>query len=183
MPALAESPLETLDINQALLDAIVGAAQKGLMMSGMKAKCVGVSRVPGKQTGQVTGMIGVHGSVSGFFTVNMPEQLAFQAVEGLLGEKFDKLSPQVIDGAGEVTNIIAGGVKAALANSDWAFSHITVPSVIVGGRLPSRLRQRPGIDRRDLRSGKRRGDSGHRPIDARDAFAIATVRAVSSRPR
>lgn len=136
MTALATPPanlsIQTLDINQVLLDAIVAATQKGLMMSGMEAKCVGVSRVPGKQAGKITGMIGVHGSVSGFFTVNMSSQLAFQAVEGLLGEKFDKLTPQVIDSAGEVTNIIVGGIKAALANSEWAFSHITVPSVIVG---------------------------------------------------
>ncbi len=130
-PALS-TPLKTLDINQVLLDAIVAATQKGLAMSGLNAKCVGVSRVPGKQAGQVTGMIGVQGSVSGFFTVNMPELLAFQAVEGLLGEKYDKLTPQVIDGAGEVTNIIAGGLKSALAGSEWAFSQITVPSVIVG---------------------------------------------------
>ncbi|MEN1679996.1 MAG: hypothetical protein AAGJ46_10405 [Planctomycetota bacterium] len=28
--------------------------------------------------------------------------------------------------------MIAGGIKSSLCNSDWAFSQITVPSVIVG---------------------------------------------------
>ena len=37
-----------------------------------------------------------------------------------------------MDGAGEITNIIVGGVKSALAKSEFAFSNITVPSVIVG---------------------------------------------------
>jgi CheY-specific phosphatase CheX len=38
----------------------------------------------------------------------------------------------VVDGVGEITNIIVGGVKGALANSAWSFPQITVPSVIVG---------------------------------------------------
>ena len=38
----------------------------------------------------------------------------------------------MVDGVGEITNIIVGGIKSALANTNWAFPHITVPSVIVG---------------------------------------------------
>ena len=30
------------------------------------------------------------------------------------------------------TNIIAGGMKNCLAGTQWAFSHVTVPSVIIG---------------------------------------------------
>ena len=55
-----------------------------------------------------------------------------KAVEGLLGDSYTELTSQVVDGAGELTNIIVGGVKSALARSDWAFNQITVPSVIVG---------------------------------------------------
>jgi CheY-specific phosphatase CheX len=62
----------------------------------------------------------------------MAERFAIKAVEGLLGDQLDELNSQVVDGAGEVTNIIVGGVKSALAKSDWGFNHITVPSVIVG---------------------------------------------------
>ena len=38
----------------------------------------------------------------------------------------------MIDGFGEIGNIITGGIKARLAGSDWSFSRITVPSVIIG---------------------------------------------------
>ena len=77
-------------------------------------------------------MIGVHGKASGFVTVNMSDQIAMAAVGGLLDERFDQLTPQVVDGTGEITNIIAGGMKNGLAGTQWAFSHVTVPSVIIG---------------------------------------------------
>ena len=38
----------------------------------------------------------------------------------------------MVDGAGEITNIIVGGIKSALSKTKWGFSQITVPSVIVG---------------------------------------------------
>ena len=129
-PAIAtELPI---DFNRQLFDAVVDAVPKALAMCGVKAQCVGVSRMPSKQEGEITGMIGCHGSVSGFIAVNMSERLALHAVGGLLGEEHTELTPQVIDGAGEATNIIVGGIKSALSRGDWAFSQITVPSVIVG---------------------------------------------------
>ncbi|MCH8840186.1 MAG: chemotaxis protein CheX [Planctomycetes bacterium] len=108
------------------------AAHSAVQMCNTKIRCVGVSSMPGQESGMITGMIGVHGKVSGFVSVNMSERFAICAVEGLLNEKFGKLSSQVIDGAGELTNIIVGGIKGALANTKWGFSNITVPSVIVG---------------------------------------------------
>ena len=38
----------------------------------------------------------------------------------------------MVDGVGELTNIISGGIKKGLYGSPWLFSHITVPSVIIG---------------------------------------------------
>ncbi len=131
MSTVAELPGQ-IDLNTTLLAAVTSAAQKGLSMAGLKSTCVGVSRVPGHQAGEITGMIGLHGAVSGFATVNLSESLALEAVYQLLGEKHEKISPQVVDGVGEITNIIIGGIKSALAKSDWGFSQITVPSVIVG---------------------------------------------------
>lgn len=134
MPAVAESPAVDLpiDFNRTLFDAVVTTVPKALAMCGVKATCAGVSRMPSKQEGEITGMIGVHGSVSGFVSMNVSQRLCLHAVDGLLGETHSELSPQVIDGAGEVTNIVVGGIKSALSGSEWSFSQITVPSVIVG---------------------------------------------------
>jgi CheY-specific phosphatase CheX len=38
----------------------------------------------------------------------------------------------VVDGVGEITNIIAGGLKTKLYNTPWMINNITVPSVILG---------------------------------------------------
>lgn len=122
----------SIEYNQTLFDAVVTSVPKALAMCGCKAKCCGVSTVPPKQEGEVTGLIGAHGRVSGFVAVNMTSRLAVHAVSGLLGETYTELSPQVVDGAGEVTNIIVGGIKSTLSHTDWAFSNITVPSVVVG---------------------------------------------------
>lgn len=134
MPAVAEAPAtQGLQVNSTLLDAVIKSTDKALQMCEMTARCVGASQVPGQEAGVVTGMIGVHGAVSGFVTLNMSERFAVKAVGRLMQEDFGKeLTSMVVDGAGELTNMIVGGAKASLASSDWAFSHITVPSVIVG---------------------------------------------------
>ena len=118
--------------NQDLFKAITGGVESCLTMCDSSVKCVGMSIVPTRDPGSVTGMIGVHGQVSGFITVNMAEPVARKAIAGLLQDKFDKLTPQVIDGVGEMTNIIAGGMKNVLSKTPWAFSNVTVPSVIIG---------------------------------------------------
>jgi len=115
-----------------LLNAITHAVESCLAMCDGSAKCVGVSNIPTSDHGNITGMIGVHGDVSGFITVNLAEAVAFSAVGGLLQDHFDKLNTQVIDGAGEMTNIIAGGIKNGLSGTKWGFGNVTVPSVIVG---------------------------------------------------
>ncbi len=132
MSTVAEPPSGTLVGNATLLQAITKAVDNCFSMCNMQAQCVSVSSVPVRDPGRITGMIGVHGKASGFVTVNMSDQIAMAAVGGLLDERFDQLTPQVVDGAGEITNIIAGGMKNCLAGTQWAFSHVTVPSVIIG---------------------------------------------------
>lgn len=127
-----EKTLGAVDVNQELFQAVADAVNSALKMCDTKIRCVGVSSMPCQETGMITCMIGVHGKVSGFVSVNMSKRFAIHAVEGLLSEDFGKLCPQIIDGSGELTNIIVGGIKAALAKTKWGFSHITVPSVIVG---------------------------------------------------
>ena len=119
-------------VEPALIQATLGSVSNALAMCEMSAKCVSVSTVPTSDSGIVTGIIGVHGKVSGFITVNMAERVALRAVQGLLQESYPELNSQVVDGVGEITNIIVGGITSALGKTPWSFSNITVPSVIVG---------------------------------------------------
>jgi chemotaxis protein CheX len=133
MSAVAEETLVIPSlVEPRLLRSILDAVQNALVMCDSQARCVGISTVPTREPSPLTGLIGVHGKVSGFLTVNMAEKSAIKLVEGLLGEKYGTLTPQIVDGAGEITNIIVGGIKSTLAGSTWSFSHITVPSVIIG---------------------------------------------------
>ncbi|MGC3968383.1 MAG: chemotaxis protein CheX [Pirellulales bacterium] len=127
-----------------LYKAICEAVNNCLIMCNSRARCVGVSTVPAHEPGNITGMIGVHGKVSGFVNVNLAERVAIKAVGGLLQENYQSVTAQVVDGVGEITNIIVGGIKSALANTSWAFPHITVPSVIVGNGY--RMTYAKGLD-------------------------------------
>lgn len=115
-----------------LLKVVLASVGNALTMCDTSARCVGMSSVPTRSAGVVTGLIGVHGNVSGFINVSIGQRFAIKAVEGLLQDRFETLTSQVIDGVGEITNIIVGGIKSRSAGTPWAFSHITVPSVIIG---------------------------------------------------
>jgi chemotaxis protein CheX len=132
MATATENELEALSIDPIMLSSIIDSVTSCLQMCSTEAKCVAVSTVPSHQIGKVTGMIGVHGEVSGFVTVNMAEKVAMSAVGGLLQDKCDTMTSQIIDGVGEMTNIIAGGIKKGLSNTKWGFGQVTVPSVIIG---------------------------------------------------
>jgi len=132
MPLLSETDVAQELADPHLVRALRDSVDSALMMCATQARCVGISRVPGREVGKITGLIGVHGRVSGFVTVNMAERVAIRTVEGLLQDRFGQLTAQVVDSAGEITNLIVGGIKSQLTGTPWSFSHITIPSVIVG---------------------------------------------------
>jgi len=133
MSAVAEQEsTDVMPVNRVLLSAVNSAVQSALTMCGITARCVGAASVPVRDAGKVTGMIGVHGKSSGFVTVNMTERVAIHAANSLLQENYTELNSEIVDATGEITNMVVGGIKSALAATPWAFSQITVPSVIVG---------------------------------------------------
>jgi chemotaxis protein CheX len=133
MSAVAtQESIDTMPVNSTLLNAVIAAVQGAFTMCGLTARCVGASSVPVREGGKITGMIGVHGKVSGFITLNMTDRIAIRAVNSLLQENYTELNAQVVDATGEITNMVVGGIKSALAPTKWAFLQMTVPSVIVG---------------------------------------------------
>jgi chemotaxis protein CheX len=129
---MAATVTDALVADPLLLAPIIASVESALTMCDTVARCVGISMVPCRDAGCITGMIGVHGEVSGFITVNMAQRVALSMVGRLLQDRCDALSAQVIDGVGEITNLIAGGIKKGVAGTPWRFSHVTVPSVIIG---------------------------------------------------
>ncbi|GHT33307.1 hypothetical protein FACS1894214_5130 [Planctomycetales bacterium] len=122
-----------LTINPLITQSIVKSVEDCLQMCNMKVNVVGITRIPVHlPQAPVTGMIGLSGKCTGFISITMPERVAYRAVSGLLMEDLKAVNSAVVDGVGEITNIIAGGLKTKLYNTAWMVNHITIPSVILG---------------------------------------------------
>ena len=131
MPEVNE--IQGLSANYQIINAIIQSVENCFQMCDTKVRIVGITKIPTQlQSAAVTGMIGMSGKCTGFMTLNLPERVALLSVSGLLQDEFVKLNPQVIDGVGELTNIIAGGLKTKLYNTPWTIANITIPSVILG---------------------------------------------------
>jgi chemotaxis protein CheX len=125
--------IKGLSLNPLITNSIIQSVESCFQMCDLKMRVVGVTRIPIQLPNTpVTGMIGLSGKCTGFISLTMPERVATLAVSGLSMEEYKTINAQVIDGVGEITNIIAGGLKTKLYNTPWMINNITVPSVILG---------------------------------------------------
>ena len=81
--------------------------------------------------GDITGIIGLTGSVQGSLAVSFSESCALKIVENMLGEKFDALNDQVADAVGELTNMISGDARSKLQKLGYNVT-AAIPAVIRG---------------------------------------------------
>ncbi|MCP4709425.1 MAG: chemotaxis protein CheX [Planctomycetes bacterium] len=77
----------------------------------------------------VSGIIGLSGSVTGCVVINLSEESALQLASALSGEECTELDDDCADAIGELSNMIAGGAKKDFPGEDNA---ISVPSIVVG---------------------------------------------------
>jgi chemotaxis protein CheX len=133
MSETAIAEIKGLSLNSLIVNALIVSVENCLQMCDLKVRVVGVTKIPiSLPDAPVTGLIGLSGKCTGFISLTMPERVATLAVSGLIMEEHKVIDAQVIDGVGEMTNVIAGGVKTKLSNSPWVIGSITVPSVILG---------------------------------------------------
>lgn len=79
----------------------------------------------------ISGVIGLSGTLKGAVVIGMPESVALAMVHRLIGAKYDKLTPEVSDGVGELANIIAGYAKKDISGEEL---QIALPTVVFGPR-------------------------------------------------
>jgi len=120
------------EVDEVLVNAMFDAAEKGFKLGGRRLVPVGVGRMPPMAFQPVSGIIGIAGRVNGSILVNMSEVLALQVTSGMLMTEFRAITNEVLDGIGEVTNVIGGRMKSSLATSGYPLDNITLPSVIIG---------------------------------------------------
>lgn len=84
---------------------------------------------------QLTAIIGLSGAVRGVVTAVLPAATAMAIVSAMLGETYTEVSADVVDGVAELANLVAGGAKSQLVESDAAPIQLGLPSVVTGSRF------------------------------------------------
>jgi chemotaxis protein CheX len=85
-----------------------------------------------KFVGDVSGIIGiVSESFNGSVVISFPENTFLKVMSSMLGEEFNELSKDIIDGAGEITNMIFGQAKIVLNEKGYGIK-TAIPSVVTG---------------------------------------------------
>ena len=76
-----------------------------------------------KTWGEVTGIIGmIDPKAAGNIVISFDRESILGIVSNMLMEEFTKVTPDVVDAVGEITNMICGGTKAALSEQGFAFN-------------------------------------------------------------
>jgi len=77
----------------------------------------------------VSGVIGISGSVQGAVVLNFTDQVATRVASKLTGGPIAPQSPDLVDAVGELANMVAGGAKAEFGDGE---SYISLPTVVLG---------------------------------------------------
>lgn len=93
--------------------------------------------IPGKphlytdenNTKEISGVIGLSGTLRGAVVIGMPESVALAAVKQLIGTEYKTVNAEVSDALGELANIIAGYAKKDFKGEEL---QIALPTVISG---------------------------------------------------
>ena len=82
--------------------------------------------------GDISGVIGlVSDEFSGTVVISFPEKTFLNIMSAMLGEDFQELNQDLVDGAGELLNIIFGQAKTVLNEKGYGIK-MAIPTVISG---------------------------------------------------
>ena len=81
--------------------------------------------------GEVTGVIGLTGEVSGTLSVSFSETSILSVVSNMFGEEMKEMNEEIKDAVGEITNIISGQARQKLEESGRSLK-AAIPMVITG---------------------------------------------------
>lgn len=83
-------------------------------------------------TGDISGIIGiVSDSFNGSVVISFPEKTFLKIISSMLGEEYHEINKDILDGAGEITNMIFGQAKVTLNEKGYGIK-IALPSVVHG---------------------------------------------------
>lgn len=101
-------------------------------MAGISPEPVGASRLAPRSQ-EISAVIGMVGKRTGTVTMNVSSRGAIYLSNAFVGGSRTELNEDVLDAVAEITNIIAGRLKAELSATSYGINHISCPSIIIGG--------------------------------------------------
>ena len=128
--------LELIDetIQSAFLSSITDTATLDQSVEEVLALMLGVpvsvaenTTAADSHSASLTAVIGLAGALSGAYTVLVPSEAAMQ----MTGIEITTVDETVIDGLGEITNMLAGAWKSRIASLNSACL-LSVPTVVTG---------------------------------------------------
>lgn len=133
---MSEQVKEKAYLDALLVNAVTHSTQQVLTtMCGLSVGLVDVSgAVDFEPKGDVSAIIGITGKKGeGMFSISFPKDVATLIISKLLSIELDQLSlPDMLDGVGEMVNMISGNTKTALATSTNEHYQLSLPTVISG---------------------------------------------------
>ena len=82
-------------------------------------------------TGDVSGVIGLTGEVSGTISVSFTEKSILAIVSNMFGEEMKELNEEIEDAVGEITNMISGQARQELEQLGRSLQ-AAIPTVVMG---------------------------------------------------
>ncbi|WP_028585466.1 chemotaxis protein CheX [Desulfogranum mediterraneum] len=83
---------------------------------------------------ELTSLIGLAGDLRGVIGVHCTRDAAQGITAAMLGMEIDELNEDVKDAIGEIANMVAGGLKVALAGQDVDVE-LAIPTTVIGTGL------------------------------------------------
>lgn len=79
----------------------------------------------------ISGMIGLAGDLQGTVLIHLPAPVAIAITNAFLGLEINAVDDDVKDAIGELTNMVAGGIKFLIPGKDQDIE-LAIPSVVCG---------------------------------------------------
>ncbi len=84
-----------------------------------------------KAQGDISGIIGLTGHTKAVVIFTFTKEAALKIVSSMLGESYTELNQDICDAVGELTNMLSGDARRALAEKGYIFE-AGLPSIIKG---------------------------------------------------
>ncbi len=85
----------------------------------------------GEPDADMTSMIGLAGDLKGILAIKCPAPVAMEITGAMLGMEVNELGEDVKDAVGEITNMVAGGLKVSLTECGRRIE-LAIPTTAIG---------------------------------------------------